>query len=108
MSRWIGSALVWICAPLAGVAAINLPFFVFFLVDSQYRPTLLAHAALPIVAALFLIVWAGLVWRLARLHSGRARQVHVILSCVLAMAGSALAFVGGHAKQDSVTVERIR
>jgi peptidoglycan/LPS O-acetylase OafA/YrhL len=108
MSRWIGSAIVWLCAPLAGLAAINLPFFVYFLIDGRLRPVFLQHAWLAVVAVLFVVVWAGLVWWLARRHSGRARQAHVIVACLLAMAGSALAFVGGHAKQAGVGVERIR
>ena len=108
MSPWIGSAVVWLFAPLAGLAAINLPFFVYFLVDGRLRPAFLQHAGLAIAAVLFLIVWIALVWWLARLHSPRARQAHVIVACVLAVAGSAVAFVGGHAKQAAVSVERIR
>jgi hypothetical protein len=108
MSPWIGSAVVWLCAPLAGLAAINLPLFAYFLVDGRLRPAFLQHAGLAIAAVLFLIVWIALVWWLARLHSARARQAHVIVACVLAVAGSAVAFIGGHAKQAAVSVGRIR
>jgi hypothetical protein len=108
MSPWIGTAVAWLLAPLVGLVAINAPFFVYFLVDSRYRPALLQQAALPIAAVLFVAAWVGFVWWLARLHSERARQTHVIVACVLAMAGSALAFVGSHAKRDIVSVERIR
>ena len=108
MHRWIGSALLWLCAPFAGLAAINLPFFVYFLADGRLRPAFVQHAGIAILAVMFVIVWAGLVWWVARLHSGRARQAHVIVSCVLAVAGSALAFVGSHAKQDRAAAERIR
>jgi hypothetical protein len=108
MSPWIGSAIVWLLAPFAGVAAINLPLFVYFLVDGRLRPAFLQHAGLAIAAVLFVAVWVSLVWWLARLHSARARQVHVVVACVLAMAGSAAAFIGGHARQAAVSVERIR
>jgi hypothetical protein len=108
MSPWIGSAVIWLCAPLAGLAAINLPLFVYFLVDGRLRPAFLQHAGLAIAAVLFLVVWIALVWWLARLHSGRGRQVHVIVACLLAMAGSAVAFIGGHAKQAAPSVERMR
>jgi hypothetical protein len=102
MSPWIGSAT------LAGLAAINLPLFVYFLADGRLRPVFLQHAGLAVAAVLFLAVWVGLVWWLARLHSARGRQVHVIVACVLAVAGSAVAFIGGHAKQAAQSVERIR
>jgi len=108
VSPWIGSAVVWLLAPLAGLAAINLPFFAYFLIDGRLRPALLQHAGLAIGAVLFVAAWVGLVWWLAKRHTPRARQAHVVVACLLAMAGSTVAFIGSHAKQAVTSVEQTR
>ncbi len=108
MYRWVGSALLWLCAPVVGLAAINLPLFVVFLVDRRFGPVQAQHVGWAIAAAGFVIIWSGLVWWLAQRHTGRARQVHVIVACLLVVAGGVFAFVSGHAKQDRATVEQVR
>jgi hypothetical protein len=108
MNRWIGSALLWLCAPLVGLAAINLPFIVLFLADRDFGPVRAQHVAWAIASAAFVAVWGWLAWRLAQRQTGPARQAHVIVSCVLVVAGGVLAFVGSHAKQDHAAVEQVR
>jgi hypothetical protein len=108
MPRWIGSAFLWLGAPLVGVAAINLPFFVYFAVTSGFGPVARQHLAFGLAAAILVAGWGGAVWWLAQRYSGRARQLHVVVSCLLAMAGGLLAFVYGHSAPRAAPVEQLR
>jgi hypothetical protein len=107
MPRWIGSAFLWLLAPLVGLAAINLPFFVYFTVVGRPGPALGGHLALGLCEALFVFAWCAAVWWLAQRYSRRVRDLHVIVSCLLAMAGGLLAVVYGHSGPKAAPVEQL-
>jgi hypothetical protein len=97
MPLWTGSALVWLVAPLVGVGAINLPFFIYFTTFGGFGPVRLSHLALGLADAVLVAAWCFAVWALAQRHSSRGRDLHVVVACLLAMAGGAAAFFYGHA-----------
>jgi len=107
MLRWIGSALLWLCAPLVGIAAINLPFFVYFTLTGGFGPMQRQHLGLGVAAAILVAAWCAAVWWLAQRYLGRARQLHVVVSCLLAMAGGALAFGYGHSAHTTAPAQQV-
>jgi hypothetical protein len=90
--HWAAAVLVWALAPLAGLAALNLPTLV----------TLQTHdgsAALygAIAAGLFVAVvtWLTAALGVGRLHRGVARRVYGVVATILGLAGLAYPYLYG-------------
>jgi hypothetical protein len=105
--RWVGSIFVWLGAPLAGVAAVNLPFLAYFFVTGRFGPVAMSHQGAALGAAGLLVIWIAALWIVARAHAAGARAVHLGVAGVLALAGAAATFLPALTGPNRAEVQQV-
>lgn len=105
--RWVGSIFVWLGAPLAGVAAVNLPLLAYFYASGRFGPAGLQHQGPAIGAAGLLLIWLAALGFAARMHAGRARAVHLGLAITLAVVGAAATFLPALTRPNPAEVQHV-